>query len=125
MPVSQSICWRFYVLMLITIFGTITSMYYLLVLRDRCRKLWEKSNPSPITNIEAISSSMITNDLTSAISFEKLTQYDLPPSYDKLEHAKRAATDAQAPKQATKEEAAANQTQTIINLPAQIDILNF
>ncbi len=88
MPNVQ-VCWRFYALMLIGIFGKITSMYYLLVLRDRCRKLWKKDNPSPRINIEAISSSVITNDLTSAISFGKLTEYDLPPSYAVIEIAKK------------------------------------
>ena len=89
MPNVQ-VCWRFYALMLIGIFGKITSMYYLLVLRDRCRKLWKQSNqhrPARI-NIECISSSVITNDLTSAVSFSQLTEIDLPPSYDKLEKVK-------------------------------------
>ena len=82
---NVQVCWRFYALMLIGIFGKITSMYYLLVLRDRCRKLWKKAKPSSEINIETVSSSVITNDLTSAISFGQLTEYDLPPAYDKIE----------------------------------------
>ena len=88
MPNVQ-VCWRFYALMLIGIFGKITSMYYLLVLRDRCRKLWKKTNPTPKVNIEAISSSVITNDLTSAISFEQITEHDLPPAYEKIKISKK------------------------------------
>ena len=87
MPNVQ-VCWRFYALMLIGIFGKITTMYYLLVLRDRCRKLWKQNNqqtPAALVNIEYLSTSVITNDLTSVVSFTHLNESDLPPSYDKLE----------------------------------------
>ena len=87
MPVQ--VCWRFYAFMLIGVFGTIISIYYLLVLRDKCRKFWKKSDSNQRITIDTISASVITNDLTSAVSFgqlTELTEYEMPPSYEKIDH---------------------------------------